>query len=63
MGFISMSIALGVLIGPVVGGVLYHNYGYLAVFISGYAVRLLSRCSSQGSLIAGGLPRYVPYFP
>ncbi|KAF6219436.1 hypothetical protein HO133_003902 [Letharia lupina] len=37
MGFIGMSIALGVLVGPVVGGVLYHSYGYLAVFISGYA--------------------------
>ena len=39
MGFIGMSIALGVLIGPVVGGFLYHTYGYLAVFISAYAVR------------------------
>ncbi len=39
MGFISMSIAVGVLIGPVVGGVLYHTYGYHAVFISAYAVR------------------------
>ena len=38
MGFTGMSIALGVLIGPVVGGVLYHKYGYLAVFVSGYAV-------------------------
>ena len=41
MGFTSMSLALGVLIGPVIGGVLYHSYGYLAVFISGYAVRTL----------------------
>lgn len=39
MGLIGMSIAFGVLIGPVVGGVLYHNYGYLAVFVSAYAVR------------------------
>lgn len=39
MGLIGMSIALGVLIGPVIGGLLYHKYGYLAVFISGYAVR------------------------
>ena len=43
MGFTGMSIALGVLIGPVIGGVLYHKYGYLAVFVSGYAVRELSR--------------------
>ena len=47
MGFIAMSIALGVLIGPVVGGVLYHNYGYLAVFISGYAVRIVSMSVSR----------------
>lgn len=39
MGFIGMSIALGVLIGPVIGGLLYHRYGYLAVFISAYMVR------------------------
>ena len=39
MGFTATSNALGVVIGPVVGGVLYHSYGYLAVFISGYAVR------------------------
>lgn len=38
MGLIGMSIAFGVLIGPVVGGVLYHNYGYLAVFVSAYAL-------------------------
>ena len=43
MGFAGMSIALGVLIGPVIGGVLYHKYGYLAVFVSGYAVCGLSR--------------------
>lgn len=34
-----MIIALGVLIDPVIGGVLYHKFGYLAVFISTYAVR------------------------
>lgn len=39
LGFSGMCIALGVLVGPVVGGTLYHNYGYLAVFISAYAVR------------------------
>lgn len=39
MGFIGMTIALGALTGPVIGGLLYHNYGYLAVFLSGYAVR------------------------
>lgn len=39
MGFIGMTIALGALVGPVIGGLLCHNYGYLAVFISGYAVR------------------------
>lgn len=50
MGLIGMSIALGVLIGPVIGGVLYHNYGYLAVFISAYAVRtpvIVSRYLTQ----------------
>ena len=46
MGFTGMSIALGVLIGPVIGGVLYHKYGYLAVFVSGYAVGGLSRHES-----------------
>ena len=46
MGFTGMSIALGVLIGPVIGGVLYHKYGYLAVFVSGYAVCGLSRLES-----------------
>ena len=43
MGFIGMSVALGVIVGPVIGGVLYHKYGYLAVFISAYAVRTLPR--------------------
>lgn len=42
MGVMGISIALGVLIGPVIGGVLYHQYGYLAVFISAYAVRKFS---------------------
>ena len=46
MGFTGMSIALGVLIGPVIGGVLYHKFGYLAVFVSGYAVCGLSRLQS-----------------
>lgn len=41
MGFSGMCIAIGVLVGPVVGGMLYHNYGYLAVFVSAYAVREL----------------------
>lgn len=52
MGCIGMSIAIGVLIGPVVGGVLYHNYGYLSVFISAYAVRLyaLAVMSSSAEL-------------
>lgn len=36
MGFVSMSIALGVLLGPVVGGVLYDALGYVAVFVSAY---------------------------
>ena len=39
MGFLGLTIALGALTGPVIGGLLYHNYGYLAVFISGYVVR------------------------
>ena len=49
MGFTGMSIALGVLIGPVIGGMLYHKYGYLAVFISGYAVRLQPRLLFQSA--------------
>ena len=48
MGFIGMTIANGALIGPVVGGLLYHNYGYLAVFISGYAV-----CTCTPSEVSG----------
>ena len=47
MGLVGMSIALGVLIGPVVGGVLYHSYGYLAVFISAYAVRTFALLRSR----------------
>lgn len=43
MGFVAMSIAIGVLIGPVIGGVLYHEFGYLAVFISAYVVCMLPR--------------------
>ena len=50
MGFLNLSLAVGVLVGPVIGGVLYHNYGYLAVFISAYAVGLLPRVIIQGGL-------------
>ena len=38
MGFVTMSIALGVVAGPIVGGLLYHQLGYLAVFVSAYAL-------------------------
>ena len=38
MGFVTLSIAVGVLLGPVLGGILYHNVGYLAVFVSAYAL-------------------------
>ncbi|KAL9124882.1 MAG: hypothetical protein Q9217_005840 [Psora testacea] len=33
-----MSIALGSLAGPICGGIIYHSFGYLAVFISAYAL-------------------------
>lgn len=38
LGFVSMSIALGTVFGPMVGGFLYHKLGYLAVFVSAYAL-------------------------
>lgn len=38
MGFVTMSIALGVVLGPMLGGVLYHHCGYLTVFVSAYAL-------------------------
>ena len=38
MGFVGMSVALGVVLGPVLGGILYHQLGYLAVFGSAYAL-------------------------
>ena len=36
MGFVTMMIALGSVVGPMVGGFLYHHFGYLAVFLSAY---------------------------
>ena len=59
MGFIGMSIALGVLIGPVVGGFLYHNYGYLAVFISAYAVRTPGQSLKAAQL---SVPSDAPFY-
>ncbi len=38
MGFVTMNIALGVVSGPTLGGILYHHFGYLAVFVSAYAL-------------------------
>ena len=38
MGFVGMSIALGVVLGPMLGGILYHRIGYWAVFGSAYAL-------------------------
>ncbi len=38
MGFVTMSIALGVVFGPMLGGILYQQLGYLAVFVSAYAL-------------------------
>ena len=38
MGFVGMSIALGVVLGPMLGGILYHRMGYFAVFGSAYAL-------------------------
>ena len=38
MGFVGMSIALGVVLGPMFGGILYHRIGYWAVFGSAYVL-------------------------
>ncbi|KAL6715401.1 hypothetical protein ACLMJK_006362 [Lecanora helva] len=38
MGFVAMSMALGAVAGPAFGGILYHNLGYLAVFVSAYVL-------------------------
>lgn len=60
MGLFGMSIAFGVLIGPVVGGVLYHNYGYLAVFVSAYAVRTPIGASRYTITQLSSAPHSVP---
>ena len=36
MGFVTMMMALGAVLGPMVGGSLYHRLGYSAVFFSAY---------------------------
>ena len=36
MGFVTLSIALGLVAGPILGGIIYHQLGYLAVFVSAY---------------------------
>lgn len=36
MGFLNLPIALGTVSGPVVGGLVYHYYGYVAVFLSAF---------------------------
>lgn len=38
MGFVTLSMALGVVLGPMIGGILYHELGYLAVFMSAYVL-------------------------
>ncbi len=38
MGFVDMSSALGLILGPVLGGILYHHSGYKAVFVSAYVL-------------------------
>ena len=38
MGFVTASMAMGMVLGPIAGGLLYHNYGYLAVFDSAYVL-------------------------
>jgi len=38
MGLVTLSIALGMVLGPLVGGLLYHRFGYFAVFWSAYAL-------------------------
>ncbi|MCJ1451356.1 hypothetical protein MMC28_001692 [Mycoblastus sanguinarius] len=41
MGFVTMCIALGVVLGPMLGGILYHHFGYEAVFVSAYSLVVL----------------------
>lgn len=36
MGFLDLPMALGTVSGPVVGGLVYHYYGYAAVFLSSF---------------------------
>lgn len=40
MGFVSMAMSLGILLGPLLGGIVYHHGGYYAVF--GMAFGLLA---------------------
>ena len=37
-GFITMMMSLGAVFGPMVGGLLYHHFGYNAVFVSAYVL-------------------------
>ena len=38
IGFVTLSLAAGMVLGPVAGGLLYHNFGYTSVFISAYVL-------------------------
>ena len=38
MGFVTTMMALGAVLGPMVGGFLYHSFGYFAVFLSAYVL-------------------------
>lgn len=38
MGVVGMSVALGLVLGPMLGGILYHHFEYFAVFTSAYAL-------------------------
>ena len=41
MGMVTVSIAAGMTSGPLIGGILYHQLGYMSVFVSSYALVVL----------------------
>lgn len=72
MGFVTMMMALGAVLGPMVGGSLYHRLGYSAVFFSAYvlvAVDFVFRflmaekhSSREGPAVASDTQDYGTFF-